>query len=347
MTQNEYMNLMDYYFRNSDQLVYEEIKKDFEEHFRQGMEEGKSEEEIVRELGDPKEIYNEYKAEGIIEENTRFDFGVFSTFIDDFTEKFNKKRTVENLIANGEVISQQVHRIEISSDGYDIRLKNYSENVIRVNYLGEKNAPMPFQLKGTVLKIGTLDANRLLKAGDSSYYKNLEILIPENSDMGINIWSIGGKVDVSVLNNDITIRSGRGEINCFTKGKSVIIDSAFANVKLGGSQKEIFIKTAAGNIDINSRTPDMDINTVSGKIKARIVRSNNLKMRSVSSDILLKMVDFKGKARISSMSGEIVLEKDYKESSKKYGKSVEERWSDDENSLHISSVSGNIAVEKF
>ena len=66
MTQNEYMNLMDYYFRNSDQLVYEEIKKDFEEHFRQGLDEGKSEEEIVRELGDPKEIYNEYKAEGIL-----------------------------------------------------------------------------------------------------------------------------------------------------------------------------------------------------------------------------------------------------------------------------------------
>lgn len=70
-------------------------------------------------------------------------------------------------------------------------------------------------------------------------------------------------------------------------------------------------------------------------------------MRSVSSDILLKMVDFKGKARISSMSGEIVVGKDYQESSKKYGKFLEERWSDDENKLHISSVSGNIIVEKF
>lgn len=347
MTQNEYMNLMDYYFRNSDQLVYEEIKKDFEEHFRQGLEEGKSEEEIVRELGDPKEIYNEYKAEGIIEENTRFDFSVFSTFIDDITEKFNKKKTAENLSQNGVTIPQQVHRIEISSDGFDISLKNHNENSIQVNYMGEKNAPMPIQLKGTVLKIGTLEANRLLKAGEGSFYKNLEILIPENSDMGINIWSIGGKVDISVLNNDITIRSGRGEINCYTKGKSVSIDSAFANVKLGGSQKEIFIKTATGNIDINSRTPDMDINTVSGKIKARIVRSNNLKMRSVSSDIVLKMVDFKGKARISSMSGEILLGKDDKETSKKHGKFLEERWSDDVNKLHISSVSGNIIVEKF
>lgn len=347
MTQIEYMNLMDYYFRNSDQLVYEEIKKDFEEHFRQGLDEGKSEEEIVRELGDPKEIYNEYKAEGIIEENIRFDFSIFSTFIDDITEKLNKKKTTENLNENGEVVTQQVHRIELSSDGYDISLKNHSENVIRVNYLGEKNAALPIQLKGTVLKIGTLDANRLLKAGDSSFYKDLEILIPENSDMGINVWSIGGKVDVDVLNNDITIRSGRGEVNCFTKGKSVSIDSAFANVKLRGSQKEIFIKTATGNIDINSRTPNMDINTVSGKIKARIVRSNDLKMRSVSSDILLKMVDFKGKARISSMSGEIVVGKDYQESSKKYGKFLEERWSDDENKLHISSVSGNIIVEKF
>ena len=41
MKQTEYLDLMDYYFRNADPLVYEEIKKDFEDHFRQGIEKRK------------------------------------------------------------------------------------------------------------------------------------------------------------------------------------------------------------------------------------------------------------------------------------------------------------------
>lgn len=45
-----------------------EIIYDYEEHFSIGLERGKTEEEIIKELGDPKNIAKSYKASVVIEE---------------------------------------------------------------------------------------------------------------------------------------------------------------------------------------------------------------------------------------------------------------------------------------
>ncbi len=347
MKQIEYMDLMDYCFRNSDPLVYKEIRKDFEEHFRQALEEGKKEEEIVRELGDPKVIYEEYKAEGLLEESSRFDFSIFTNLIEEMGEVFNKKKCDTSLVDKEWIVTDQIHRIEILSEGFDIKMRNHKENYIKINYKSEENTSLPIQVKDAHLKIGSLDANRFLKSGEISCFKDLECYIPEDCDMGIHILAISGRTNLSVLHNDVTIRTGKGEIFCETKGDNVTIDAALANVKVKGDQKEIYIKTAAGNIDINSRTPTMDVNTISGKVAVKILRSKKMKIRSISSDIHLNMAELKGRAWLSSMSGEIMMEKKYKESSKKYGKSMKEIWSEEDRTVHLSSVSGNIFVDKL
>ncbi|MGO4987718.1 DUF4097 family beta strand repeat-containing protein [Gallicola sp. Sow4_E12] len=347
MKQTEYLDLMDYYFRNADPLVYEEIKKDFEDHFRQGIEDGKKEEEIAHELGDPKEIFLEYKEEGIIEENARFDFSIFGTIFDEIGEKFSKKKKRNELQNYSRNIPEQVHRIEIASEGYDIKIRNHKENSISIHYISEKSGDLPIQTKGSLLKIGSLEPNHLLNPSEAPYVKKAEIWIPEGNDMGINIWSLSGNSDIDVLNNDITLRVGKGEILLRSKGRSAVIDAALANVKVRGDQKEIYIKTAAGNIDVNSRTAEMDINTISGKVQVRMLKSRELKIRSISSDIRLQMAELEGKVKASSMSGEICIDKGISDDVKKYGKSIEEKWSEEHRSIHMSSVSGNISVEKL
>ena len=76
MNKEQFMELLDYYFRNVDETTYKEIKNDYEEHFRIGVENGKTEEEISTELGNPREIFNECKEAGIIRENNFF--GMFN-----------------------------------------------------------------------------------------------------------------------------------------------------------------------------------------------------------------------------------------------------------------------------
>ena len=68
MTREEFMDLLRYYFRNINQTQVNEILADYESHFEEGEAAGLSEEEIARELGSPKEIFEMYQDEGMIRE---------------------------------------------------------------------------------------------------------------------------------------------------------------------------------------------------------------------------------------------------------------------------------------
>lgn len=67
MTKLEFMDLLRYYFRNSQDDILQEILTDYEEHFSVAQSQGKTEEEITRELGSPKDIYEAYLQEGLVE----------------------------------------------------------------------------------------------------------------------------------------------------------------------------------------------------------------------------------------------------------------------------------------
>ena len=48
-----------------------EILADYEAHFEEGKKEGLTEEEISKELGSPKDIYDSYQSEGVVYEKTK------------------------------------------------------------------------------------------------------------------------------------------------------------------------------------------------------------------------------------------------------------------------------------
>lgn len=72
MKKNEFMDLLNYYFRDSDKNDLKGILEDCEEQFRLGAKKGLSEEEVCCKLGHPKNIYRYYIGEPIVpEENPR------------------------------------------------------------------------------------------------------------------------------------------------------------------------------------------------------------------------------------------------------------------------------------
>ncbi|PJI07779.1 MULTISPECIES: HAAS signaling domain-containing protein [Clostridium] len=61
MNKNQFLDVLKYYLKDFNKSDMEDILYDYEEHFRVGKEKGKSEYEIVEELGSPKDIANQYR----------------------------------------------------------------------------------------------------------------------------------------------------------------------------------------------------------------------------------------------------------------------------------------------
>ncbi len=71
MNKTEFLDLLRYYFRNTKTEDVNEILSDYEAHFEEGKKRGLTEEAIAKELGSPKDIYESYQSEGVVDEKTR------------------------------------------------------------------------------------------------------------------------------------------------------------------------------------------------------------------------------------------------------------------------------------
>lgn len=70
MTKREFLNALNYYLSGFKKEERDEILYDYEEHFRIGMESGKTEEDLIKELGNPKDIADQYRGAGDNETNS-------------------------------------------------------------------------------------------------------------------------------------------------------------------------------------------------------------------------------------------------------------------------------------
>ena len=61
MNKNEYLSALKEALKDTDESILEEIVSDYEEHFQIGMEYGKSEEQICKELGSIEDLAQEIK----------------------------------------------------------------------------------------------------------------------------------------------------------------------------------------------------------------------------------------------------------------------------------------------
>lgn len=71
MNKTEFLDLLRYYFRNAKKSEVEDILADYEAHFEEGKKRGLTEEAIAKELGSPKDIYESYASEGVVDEKPK------------------------------------------------------------------------------------------------------------------------------------------------------------------------------------------------------------------------------------------------------------------------------------
>lgn len=90
MTRTEFMSLLQYYLKKSSAEETADIVADYNAHFDVAEDAGFSDEDIIKELGSPKEIYHFYRQEGLL------------------TEKSFAMRLSQNLFKNTETVMNRV-----------------------------------------------------------------------------------------------------------------------------------------------------------------------------------------------------------------------------------------------
>lgn len=344
MNEQQFMELLDYYFRNVDSYVYEEIKKDYLEHFRLGRESGKTEEEISRELGSPKDIYQEYKESDLIDEKSVLDFSGIMDMAQSFGKLFTKQDVEKEEFIQEEVLfDNKYHRIEVKVNT-NISITSEERDTIEVVYhKTDDEYVLPIKEEGHVLKIGNLDVNRIVTK--KSPLRSLYIKLPKQSDLGINIASISGNVKINVGNNDVSIKTMVGDISVESEGEGAFINTASGNVTVSGIRKQVKIISAAGNISVEGDRPKMDLNTTTGQVNVTVNSIEKSDIRTVNGNVDMNIREKDMKLHISTVSGDINLEGKYVESSKTFGKSFTKAFSDAQSNLSIHTVSGDVQIQ--
>lgn len=353
MNKSQFMELLDYYFRNVDRMTYQEIKNDYEEHFRIGKEEGKTEEEISKELGNPSEIYQECKESGILTEN-KFSNLINMIDLDSITGffKFDKKKRREDEEREYDIKQQTLsfdkdyHRIEIRTEA-DVTIKTHPEDRVELTYnTSDESYEIQTVDEDHKLKIGfELGKNSFDRLFNHDKISSMEILIPENSDLGLNIATVNGKVDLQVGENDITCNSVSGDVNIDCKSSNVNIKTISGHVKVKGVRKDLFVNTAGGDVEVYSYSPSINVNTVAGDIIVNLEENKEVRLKTVSGKIDLNLAAKKGKLKATSISGEIIANGSYQEKSKTKNKMFEFAYDTSDDKISLATVSGEIKVK--
>ncbi|WP_100065295.1 DUF4097 family beta strand repeat-containing protein [Miniphocaeibacter massiliensis] len=354
MNEKEFMELLDYYFRDVEGYVYKEIKADYEEHFRMGKTQGKSEEEISRSLGSPKEIYEEFKEEGIFTESKKSGFNkeFFSDIADKIGNIFTKKEkssSAYDVVMENERIETPIHRIEVKVANTDVYIENHNEDYIEVTHTAaEEQYDFTVLKEGTTLKVGTYDAskfdiNKYFSFGIKSPVKEIYIKIPIGNEANINISSESGDGRVYVNKNNVNFLSASGNLDLETKGSMFKGNSASGKFNIRGVKNNINVNNISGDINIDADNPTVNIDTVSGNFKFKFINSNNISINTVSGEIKGEVENMNFNIDISTISGDISVreESGFK---KNIGKSYRNIIGRSNSRMYIRTVSGNIKI---
>ncbi len=91
MSKGEFLDLLRYYLGNYPSNIVNDIVADYEAHFFEGLQNNKTEEEISKELGSPKDIANEF-----LNEYRNFNYNQYASSVGSSTKNIqetnNKKR---------------------------------------------------------------------------------------------------------------------------------------------------------------------------------------------------------------------------------------------------------------
>ena len=328
MKKNEFFAQLRTAFAGMDEELLTDILGDYENHFKEGMENGKSEEEICEELGNVEEI-----RQAFLDENSA-------------TMTINVNSNSDT-VSNSDIYNRfypGIQRVNAQLTDADIEIKKSSTNDVELSVTGGLADDME-ALKETLrvsASVGTLSIQQEKKAGISVSYAAsrlfglkvgkysagivIHIAVPEQFEK-IKVKSISGDIvanDISserfladAVSGDISVdqlntkqcelNSKSGDIKTNnSSAKTLLIHTGSGDVGVEDCQAdELFASSISGDVNVIACKADkMDVVSISGDIKAEFDKSAQCRAKSTSGDCKVTIgnqVD----AVVSSTSGDV------------------------------------------
>lgn len=288
MNQIEFMKELEAELRKKlDAEELGEILSDFEAHFKEAVESGKSEEEVCDLLGEPVEIAEQYCEESAIFETV-------------------ENQTEENHSADV--------NITLYSASLVCRTHKNNEFIVEVTHWGR-------EIKDPTISIAKSEGGlEIIHSRPHSFVdrffeafedKKVYVMVPQNFQGKITAKTAHGNLVMDeVVCKDLTIDviSGNVRLTDVRSENEMNISCTSGNVHLNRCQGEADIKGKSGNIHVNTHIGSVSAFCLSGNISAETeCIEKDCKIQTRSGNLKLTANEVKGDLDIECHSGNVKL----------------------------------------
>ena len=268
MTKNEYMKMLEIQLGKFSQSTRQEILEDYENHFAEAMSQGKSEEEIINELGDIQDMIDEIPDEDLSQENTpensMYDGAEACSAAD---EDSSGRRVISDC-------TDTYRKIVADCKATDVLVRTSADDKLYVQYENYNNSAKTDN-----------SANFYQYEKDGVFYVGMKK--NDTAARNVTIGFLGFHMDIP-------------NVRSYDSGKMIIdIPAGF---------KELEIVTGSGDAELSDVTGEtLSVRTASGDIDMSRVKYQNINVSATSGDIEIKDIAAE-LLEISATSGDAELE---------------------------------------
>lgn len=299
MTKSEYMNALREKLQHYNRALEVEILEDYEQHFAEGLAEGRREEDIIAELGNIDDMLKEFSEEDLKQELESVESQANQS---NSYEQLYRAVVIEGLLANVEVTASVDDQIRIDYDNsgskaQKMRYEFYQYEQDGVFYAGVKERrgterhgeSNPEFGAGSIFDAFAIFTQFSSWSGDDIH---LNVQIPEGIPV-IKIENTSGELCIRGIQTlELEARCISGDLQ---------IEDVVCKKFLG--------KTQSGDVEVSNITMQLDenteieIQTTSGELEIQGIAAARVRLQTTSGDISAERLKA-GQLKVQTTSGE-------------------------------------------
>lgn len=284
MTKNEYMKMLEIQLGKFSQSTRQEILEDYENHFAEAISQGKSEEEIINELGDIQDMIDEIPDEDLSQENTpensMYDGAEACSAAG---EDSSGRRVISDCTGT-------YRKIVADCKATDVLVRTSADNKLYVQYENYNNSAKTDN-----------SADFYQYEKDGVFYVGMKK--NETATRNVTIGFLGFHMDIP---NVRTFESGKMIIDIPAGFKELEIVTGSGDAELSDVTGEtLSVRTASGDIDMSRvKYQNINVSATSGDIELKDIAAEIFEIGATSGDAELENISAKI-LKLSTSSGDV------------------------------------------
>lgn len=284
MTKNEYMKMLEIQLGKFSQSTRQEILEDYENHFAEAISQGKSEEEIINELGDIQDMIDEIPDEDLSQENTpensMYDGAEASSAAG---EDSSGRRVISDC-------TDTYRKIVADCKATDVLVRTSADDKLYVQYESYNNSAKTDN-----------SADFYQYEKDGVFYVGMKK--NETAARNVTIGFLGFHMDIP---NVRTYDSGKMIIDIPAGFKELEIVTGSGDAELSDVTGEtLSVRTASGDIDMSRvKYQNINVSATSGDIELKDIAAEIFEIGATSGDAELENISAKI-LKLSTSSGDV------------------------------------------